>query len=280
MFGRKQSLTAAQNCALVCCAVLSMRDIGPKAIMRMDIPGQKPQFGRELLAKHYDISDSHTANETIGNLAQIRGQVSFVSEIFDHIIGPRHYEIVRGMFTPFKAEDLPALDISANFPLLWADVTNNANDNLNTYLEYLHNPEESRPGATFHNITSAALVNRINKCISSFEHAVRSLKVFGYSMDELGKVNNFAALDLTHAAHAARLAAHAGFIDEAAAWKHMTTAGKAAYATYTGWRPYLAAYFLGRAIAKSAEDFGDYGDIIRYLLRDKKSPFFLHPLKT
>jgi len=267
MFGRKDNLSTAQRNALACCAVLIVQDFGAKAVMRMDIAGQKTPPPADAVLQ-------------IEKLAAANDQVPFIREVFDHIIMPNQYEVVRGIFQPIKPDALPDLDLPANFPNLWKVVTNNANEGMDAYLAYLADPGDSRPGATFHNITTSAVLHRINKCIRGYELAVRSLTVFGYRFEELAEIENIAAWDLARCGHVARIAANAGAISTDDAWRHMEAAGKAAYMQYNSWRQFLAAYFLGRGMSLCTDDLGDFGDTVRYLLKDKKSPYQLYPLKS
>ena len=203
-----------------------------------------------------------------------------MAEIFNNIIAQHQYEVVRGIFAPLKPDILPDLDLAANFTHLWKTVTNNANDDMTAYLEHLANPDNERAGATFHNITTSALLHRINKSIKGYEMAVRSLTVFGYRPEELAEIDNFIAWDLGRCGHVARLAVHVGLLSEDEAWRHMTAAGTTVYATYRSWRQFLGAYFLGRGIDAGADDLGNFGDTVKYLLKDKKSPYQIYPLKS
>ena len=265
---------------MVCCALMTAKDLGTKNIMRFDIPGQKPAFSQGILSKTWEVGCGGTAVAAMERLSQANEHNPVISEITAHIIAGNQYEIVRGIFTPIRPDDLLALDLPRNFKNFWKSVTNNANEDLKAFMDYLEQPEEALRGSTFHNITVSVVTSRLNKYVKGYETALRALGVFGYSADELTPVQNFAALDLGRVGHVARLAAHAGYITDEAAWKYMQAAGDTAYRTYDSWRQFLAAYLIGRGMAEGANDLGDFGEIVRYLLRDKKSPYRLHPLKS
>ncbi|MCL2397589.1 MAG: DUF1266 domain-containing protein [Defluviitaleaceae bacterium] len=259
---------------------MTLSAFGPKAVMRFNIPKHKPAYAREVLAETWEITDGTQAVAKIEQLAEANTTCPAVREVFDHIIAKNQSDIIRGIFTPIKGDALLGLNLPQNFVHLWRAATNNANEDIDAFMIFLNNPNEQVPGRTFHNITQAAVLARINKSIAGYEQAVRSLIVFGYSREELAKLSNFSAWDLGRCGHVAKMSALAGYISEAAAWRHMIAAGDAAYKTYNNWREFLAAYFIGRGMAHTADGIADFGETIRFLLKDSKSPYRLFPLKS
>jgi len=276
MFARKSGFSAAQNTALISCAILVIQELGPKAIMRMDI-SQKPILSQNILSKNFDIKDEAGAKAFLENLATANNHTPLVAEVFDNVISNSQYEIIRGIFSPLKQDAITRLDLAKNFRCLWQNATNDAD--MPAFLDFLNNPQDGQ-GAIFHNITASAILSRINKCVKGYETAIRSLKVFGYTPEELVKINTFIAWDIGRCGYVARLCVNAGYIVADDAWKYMQIAGRAAYVAYTSWRQFLAAYFLGRCMYYSADDMGNFGENIRFLLKDKKSPYSWYPLRT
>ena len=265
---------------MVCAAVLIIKDFGAKNALRLDIAGVKPAVAQEILAKSYDIADGDSAIAVLERFSRADAQNLVISEVFEHIIAQNKYEIARSIFAPIKQEHIADLNLPTNFPNFWKSVTNNANADLDTFMKFLRNPESAEQSSTFHNITLSAVVGRLNKHIKGYETTMRALSVFGYTADELMNINSFEAWDLGRCCYLARLAAHCGFITEEQAWQFIETSGTATYKTYVDWRQFLAAHFLGRGMTHSADDIVDYNETLAYVLRDKKSPLKLYPLKN
>lgn len=280
MFGRKSNFSSAQYRGLISCAVMIMGDLGPKGILRFDLAGQKPAFAQNALAKTWEISDADKAVAVMARLVKGEDQTPAVAEVFEHIIKENQYEIARGIFAPIKQEGLANLDLPKNFVNFWKSVTNNANEDIDDFIGFLENPAEARQSATFHNITLSLVLSRLNKYVKGYETALRALRVFGYTTEELLSISNFAAWDLGRCGHIAKMAAFAGYISEDEAWKFLLAVGDEVYKTHDRWRQFLAAYFLGRCMAYSADDMENFGDIMRFLLKDKKSPYRIFPLKN
>ena len=72
-------------------------------------------------------------------------------------------------------------------------------------------------------------------------------------------------------AYVARTSATLGYIKEYDAWPYIKVAADNASKIYSGWIEYLAAYYLGRAIAYGGRVEG-FPEIVR-LLQPKTSPF-------
>lgn len=279
IFGRRTKLMQDDARALVCCAILTIQNEGRKAATSFVLTKNRAEYARQTLAKDWNISDWGTSLAVLERLSKISADNPVITEIFDHIIAKSQYEVVRGIFSPLKPDALPGLNLPRNFGHIWDSVTNNANSDIDAFMYFLSGADDANK--TFHNITASALLNRINGGISGYEQAVRTLIVFGYSMDELSKIDNFCAWDLGRAGYIAKMAAAAGYIDEATSRQYMLAAGKLAYTVYLDWQQFLAAYFIGRSImGGSAKDIGHFGDTISYLLKNKKSPYQKYPLKS
>jgi len=279
LFGRGSKLSQDDTRALACCAILTVQDDGQKAALSFSLPKNKVEQAKQTLVKDWNITDWGTSSFYLELLSRAEFDNPVISEIFWHIIEESQYEITRGIFAPLKQSALPHLGLPRNFGHLWDAVTNNANSDIEAFMHYLSGADDANK--TFHGITASALLNRINSGISGYEQAIRSLIVYGYSMDELSRIDNFCAWDLGRTGYLSKTAASAGFIDEATLRQYMVSAGKLAYASYTSWRQFLAAYFIGRSIVGgNAKDIGNFGDTITYLLRNKKSPYQKFPLKS
>jgi hypothetical protein len=277
--GRGSRLTQDDVRALICCAILTVHSEGRKAAMSFAPPKNKTDYAKQTLAKDWDITNWGKSLIALERLSKAEADNLVVSEVFWHIIAKSQYEVTRGIFSPIKMGALPGLNLPRNFGYLWEAVTNNANSDIDAFMHFLSGADDANK--TFHNITASALLNRINSSISGYEQAIRTLIVFGYSMEELSKIGNFSAWDLGRTGYLAKMAAAAGFINEATLRHHMLEAGKLAYVTYLDWRQFLAAYFIGYSISVgSAKGIGDYGDTIQYLLKNKKSPYQKFPLKS
>ena len=149
---------------------------------------------------------------------------------------------------------------------------------MDTFMTYLENPNSAN--STFHNITASLLLSRINACIKGYETTLRSLAIYGFSLEELTKIDNFAAWDLAQGGHVSKLAAAEGFVDKTTAWEYMLTAGENAYRSYTSWRQFLGAYFIGWGMMDNKVNIADFRDTIQYLLKNPKSPYHKLPLKS
>ena len=265
--------------ALVSCAILTVQNEGQKAAMSFELHKNKAEHAKQVLAKDWNIMDWGTSLLELEKLSKAEADSPVIAEIFGHIIADSQYEVTRGIFAPLKLDVLPDLNLPRNFGHLWGAVTNNANSDIDAFMHFLSGAGEANK--TFHGITASALLNRINAGISGYEQAIRTLIVFGYSMEELSKIDNFIAWDLGRTGYLSKMAAAAGFIDEATSRQYMITAGKLAYVSYLDWRQFLAAYFIGHSIVSgNAKDIGNYGDTIQYLLKNKKSPYQKFPLKS
>jgi len=279
IFGRGNKLPSDDARALISCAILTVHNENNKAAMSFTLPKGKTDTSRQALAKDWNVIDWGTSLSLLEKLSRVDYDCLIIDEIFGHIIAESQYEITRGIFAPLKLDALPHLDLPHNFGNLWGDVTNNANSDIDAFMHFLSGADDANK--TFHGITASALLNRINGGISGYEQAIRTLIVYGYSMDELSKIDNFSAWDLGRAGYIAKMANAAGFIDEATSRQYMLSAGKTVYKTYLDWRQFLAAYFIGHSVMQgSAKAIGGYSDTIQYLLRDKKSPYQKFPLKS
>jgi len=281
ILGRGNKFSHEEARALVCCAILTVQNEGQsqKLVMNFALPKNKTAESKQSLAKAWDIDDWGTSLTVLEKISRADLDCLIIDEIFRHIISKSQYEITRGIFSPLKQDVLSNLNLPRNFVNLWDDVTNNANSDFDAFLHYLSGAEDANK--TFHGITASALLNRINSAISGYEQAIRTLIVFGYSMDELARISNFCAWDIGRTGYLSKMAASAGFIDEPTSRGYMISAAKQAYTTYLDWRQFLAAYFIGHSIKHgNAKLVGDYGDTIQYLLKNKKSPYQKHPLKS
>jgi len=277
IFSKKDSLSRAHYRALVCCAIPMAANFGTKDLL-LPIPKIKPEFAAKAL-EAWDVKDGRDTISAMESFSLAQAHNPIITEIFDNIIEKNQYEIIRGIFTPIKKNDLLELNLPQNFNNLWKSITNNANEDIEVFTDYLANPSEN---ITFHNITQSVVLNRINTGITGYERTIRSLIVFGCSMDELTKITNFCAWDLGRTGFIAKMSVAAGFIGIDTAWKYMLDAGDSTYKTYINWRQFLAAYFLGRgmALTQKEQEIGEFGDAIGYLLKHKKSPYSLSPLKS
>ena len=279
IFGRGNKISQDDARALVCCAILTVHNEGRKAAMSFAPQKNKEDYAKQVLAKDWDITNQGKSLVALEALSKAEADNLVVAEIFWHIISKSQYEVTRGIFAPIKMDALLGLNLSRNFGYLWEAVTNNANSDFDAFMHFLSGADDTNK--TFHNITASALLNRINSSISGYEQAIRTLIVFGYSMEELSKIDNFSAWDLGRTGYLAKMAATAGFIDEVTLRQYMLEAGKLAYIIYLDWRQFLAAYFIGYSISGgSAKKIGDFGDTIQYLLKNKKSPYQKFPLKS
>ncbi|MCL2855218.1 MAG: DUF1266 domain-containing protein [Defluviitaleaceae bacterium] len=92
-----------------------------------------------------------------------------------------------------------------------------------------------------------------------------------YASEELLAVENFAAWDLGRVVYIARNSVALGYLEEERVWQYIEKAADMASGIYSGWREYLAAYCLGRALG-----YGSYKNIdleVKYLLKDDNSPY-------
>jgi len=277
---RFTKLSVSQQRGLICGAVMIAKEFGEKNVLRLDVAGLKPSAAQEILSKSYDITDTNSAVAVLEHLVNADGHNPAISEVFEHIIAQNKYEIARSIFAPIRQENLVDLDIPTNFQHFWKSVTNNANANLDAFMDYLLNPETSEQNATFHNITISAVVGRLNKHIKGYEQTLRSLGVFGYDAEELTSISTFVAWDLGRCSYLVRLASHCGYIAEDVALQYLENVGVAVYKVYVDWRQFLGALLLGRGMVQTADDMVDYNQALSHLLRDKKSPFKLYPLKN
>ncbi|MCL2375773.1 MAG: DUF1266 domain-containing protein [Defluviitaleaceae bacterium] len=246
--------------------------------MLRDLPKRKADYAKQVLSEKWDVTDWGSSITLLEKLSKSENDNPLVSEIFGNIIEASQYEIIRGIFTPLKQDSLLGLDIPNYFGHLWKVSTNKANSDIAAFMDFLHGAEDANK--TFHGITASMLLNRINSCISGYEQAMRSLTVSGYTREELTSISNFSAWDLGRCGYIAKLAATAGFIDNATAYQYMMTVGSSAYKTYRSWRQFLAAYFIGHSIIDgNAKGIEAFGETISYLLKDKKSPYQKFPLK-
>ena len=265
--------------ALICCAILTVHHEGQRYDMSFGISKSKAEYARQVLVKDWGINDWGTSLTILENFSKATADNPIITEIFENVIAKSQYEVVRSIFAPLKQDALLGLDLRRNFGHLWEAVTNNANNDIDVFLNYLNGKDEA--SKMFHNITASLLLNRINGGIAGYEQAIRTLILYGYSMEELSKIDNFCAWDIGRAGYLAKLAVAAGFIDEATSRQYMLAAGKLAYTTYLDWRQFLAAYFIGQGImGGKAKDIGDFGDTIQYLIKNKKSPYQKFPLKS
>jgi len=277
LFGRNK-ISPDDARALISCAALTVHNEGRKAAMSFALPKNKAEHAKQVLAKDWNITDWGTSLVVLELLSKAQYDGLIIAEIFGHIIAQSQYEITRGIFTSVKQDVLPDLDLPHNFVHLWEAVTNNANSDIDAFMHFLSGADDANK--TFHSITASALVNRINSGITGYEQAIRTLIVYGYSMEELSKIDNFSAWDLGRTGHIAKMAALAGFIDEPTVHQYMLSAGKRVYKAYVDWRQFLAAYFIGHSIVGgNPKEIGSFGDTIQYLLKNKKSPYQKFPLK-
>ena len=277
-FGRANKLHPHEVRALVCCAIPMIYSEGRKSALAFGLPNRKPDYAKETLMRIWEISDRYDSLALLEKLSEANLQVPVISEIFDHIIKKFQYEIIRGVFTPIRSENLLDMNLPKNFQNLWTSSTSNANNDIKAFLSYLHNPGDT--GSTFHNITASLLTSRLNNGVAGYEEAIRSLVVYGFSVDELTKIDNFSAWDLGRCGRVAALAVTASYLDKNTAWQYVLTAGKNAYSGYTSWRQFLAAYFIGRSVMNNSDNFEDFRETIQYLVRDSKSPYQKFPLKS
>lgn len=95
---------------------------------------------------------------------------------------------------------------------------------------------------------------------------------FGYTMQEIMSIETLAAWDYGRTSIIARYGYAAGYISEDEAWHYLEIAAENAHPIYNGWREYVAAHILGRAVA-FGNDSTDMIDTLDYLLNDYNSPY-------
>ena len=278
IFKRANRLSAAQGRALACCAVPILQTEGAKFIRTFGISKAKGKVEyRNKLMSDLNILNEKEAETVVSNFASGRVHEPLISEIFTNIIKERQYEIVRGIFSPLKQNDLHNLDLPSNFKNVWADSTNSANEDIGAFMDFLSSTDQN---STFHKITSSSLLNRLNKAIKGYENTFRALIVFGYSQEELMVLSDFKAWDLGRCGYIGRIAANNNLIGTNEVWDYMLKAAVCAAKSYHGWRAFLAAYFLGCGIACPDIKIGDFRDGINFLLKNNKSPYRKYPLHT
>lgn len=269
IFKRDNGLTEAKLRALICSAIEVMHiegsNKGYKAVMGLGLSKnikKGPGFSLALLDR----------------LAKGQDESLISQEIFDHVIKKYQYEIIRGTFVPIGRQGLLALNLPSNTPRFWESLTNNANSNIDPFLSFLKGQDDG--GAQLHNITLATLLKRIDYMVGEYLKTLRSLVVFGFSLDELAKIDNLCAWDYGRAGFVAKKALSDGHIDKDKAWGYMLAAGNDVYAKYASWKQFLAAFFIGRCMVIGVDDIADYSDTIRFLMKNRKSPYKKYPLRT
>jgi len=275
--GNKHKVSPEETRALTCCAIMVVGSEGQKAVMSRDLPKRKADYAKQLLAEKWNVTDWGSSLASLEKLSKAEDTNPLISEIFTNAIEDSQYEIIRGIFAPLKHDSLLSLDIPKYFSHLWKSSTNKANSDIAAFMDFLNGAEDANK--TFHGITASMLLSRINNSISGYEQAIRSLIVSGYTREELVAITNFSAWDLGRCGYLAKLAAIAGFIDDATSYQYMMAAGNG-LTPYSSWRQFLAAYFIGRSIMDgNAKGIEAFGETITYLLKDKKSPYQRFPLR-
>jgi hypothetical protein len=100
-------------------------------------------------------------------------------------------------------------------------------------------------------LTGIFVGRRIEDGLRASEGAFELLvDLFGYTREELLDLPTLAALDYSRAFEIARVGAKAGLLYEHETWPFLLHAAESASETYSGWREYIAAYILGRAVAQ------------------------------
>jgi len=119
------------------------------------------------------------------------------------------------------------------------------------------------------------LMDRVRAAAAAYEGTVYTLafmnKQYRYSKIELYNIQNFEAWDYGRTAFVARTSAALGYITQEEAMPYIKLAAENASKKYSNWREYLAAYYLGRAIA-----FGGVTNLFaepERLLKPSTSPF-------
>jgi len=119
------------------------------------------------------------------------------------------------------------------------------------------------------------LVVFINRCVKAYESTYYTLthmkKEHRFTKADMDAIHNFEAWDYGRTAFVARNSAALGYITQADAMPYIKRAAENASKMYDGWREYIAAYFLGRALSYGGEMriFAD----IEVLFNHGTSPF-------
>ena len=85
----------------------------------------------------------------------------------------------------------------------------------------------------------------------------------GLDKKHMKTIDNFSAWDYGRCGIIGRYASAVGYVSDDVAMDYMVTAGQNAAKDYKNWKDYIAAYFLGRALAYGIDDIEDYGGKIK-----------------
>jgi len=110
-----------------------------------------------------------------------------------------------------------------------------------------------------------------DEAINDYYKARNDLIYKHYTNDEISAISRFEAWDLGRVVFIARSSVCLGYLDENEVWPYIKKAADKASEIYSSWKEYLAAYYLGRAVAYGYNDSPITA--IDYLLSNKNSPY-------
>ncbi|MCL2362257.1 MAG: DUF1266 domain-containing protein [Defluviitaleaceae bacterium] len=121
--------------------------------------------------------------------------------------------------------------------------------------------------------SAARQIPRINKGLAAYKKVLPALAKAGITDEEIAGITTLAAWDYGRVAFIVRYSTHAGQMTEEESWPYLQAAAEAATLLYTGWKQYVAAYVIGRAIA--------YGEVFHLGAKrfDEKSDYATVPFK-
>ena len=263
----KTSYNDEQLRALTVCCILMINNVGVDGALMFAYPKSKevetPEQTKEGLKEWWGIENRDEAINVMEYLSSADGHTPVANEIYSKLIGKGEFELLDG----------DTFDAYNEFELLAGNSLERAENQLPDFMEENNIPQEDAEEA-FQVLAKIIFINRVNNALAGYLKTVEFLKKYGYTTEEIRKINDFSAWDYGRCGMIVRKSAHIGYIQESEGWKYMLDAGKKAASTYKNWREFFAAYFLGRAIAYGSDDLEDsWEEIAEYLLENKNSPY-------
>lgn len=211
------------------------------------------------LAEMWKVTDRESTIETLELLSSSEVNSSVAKEIFTNFI-----------VTFDKMEDghIDTYKLKSEFNMSWEQLSDldlnelkasynysraNSASFVKEFIETKAITDENEIEQITHQAALEYLVILINRNVKAYESAYYTLtsmkKEHRYTKLEIESIQNFEAWDYGRVAFVARNSAALGYITEAEAMPYLKTAAENASKQYSSWREYIAAYYLGRALA-------------------------------
>ncbi|MCL2580746.1 MAG: DUF1266 domain-containing protein [Oscillospiraceae bacterium] len=225
-----------------------------------------------LLRDFWSVTDREGALEQLGRLANANGQSPVADDLYFEFVLNNRLEPIDGLSLLFSQTDLSFLENVYNSAVSRTESL--GDEMLDSLLEaYEAQGIEIGREELIETLVYIQFAQRVNDGLAAYIGARDMLINFlGFTEEELLSLPTLAAWDYGRVAIIARYGVEAGYLQEAEAWEYLKMAADSASEIYAGWREYVAAHILGRALA-FGNPSDDFQHMLYFLLNHPESSF-------